>query len=79
MDKIINTYEASAADGSKVTVYEVQDMDRAGTMSDPNRMEAGTKRMQLSDGRPLEMVGDREFKIEGSDDEVFLLDRPYRP
>jgi hypothetical protein len=78
MDKIINTYEASAADGAKVTVYEVQDMDRAGTVSDPSRMEAGTKRMQLSDGRPLEMVGDREFKIVGSD-EVFLLDRPYSP
>lgn len=78
MDKIINTYEASAADGSKVTVYEVQDMERAGTMSDPNRKEAGIKRMQLSDGRPLEMVGDREFKIEGTD-EVFLLDRPYTP
>jgi hypothetical protein len=47
-------------------------------MLDPNRKEAGSKRMQLSDGRPLEMVGDREFKVEGTD-AVFLLDRPYAP
>lgn len=78
MDTIINTYEASAADGSTVTVYEVQNMEDAGTMSDPNRKDAGIKRMQLSDGRPLKMVGEREFKIEGTD-EVFLLDRPYVP
>ncbi|HEV7344283.1 MAG TPA: hypothetical protein VGN60_01435 [Devosia sp.] len=62
MEKIINTYEATASGGASVTVYEVE--------------ENGIKRMQLSDGRPLTMVGDREFKIEGTD-EVFLLDRPY--
>lgn len=78
MDKIINTYEASAADGSKVTVYEVQDMDHAGTMLDSNRKQSGITRMQLADGRPLKMLGDRAFKIEGTD-EVFLLDRPYAP
>jgi hypothetical protein len=62
MEKIINTYEATASGGASVTVYEIE--------------ENGIKRMQLSDGRPLKMVGDREFKIEGTD-EVFLLDRPY--
>ncbi|MBD8066077.1 hypothetical protein IC608_11400 [Devosia sp. PTR5] len=64
MDKIISTYEATAAGGASVTVYEVE--------------ADGLKRMQLSDGRPLKMVGDREFKIEDTD-EVFLLDRPYSP
>lgn len=78
MDKITNTYEASAADGSSVTVYEVQDMENAGTSAHPNQKEPGIKRMQLSDGRVLTMVGDREFKIAGTD-EVFLLDRPYVP
>jgi len=78
MEKIINTYEASAADGSTVTVYEVQDMDDAGTMANPNRKKSGNKRMQLSDGRALTMVGVRQFKIAGTD-EVFLLDRPYTP
>lgn len=64
MEKIINTYEATASGGASVTVYEVE--------------KEGIKSMQLSDGRPLKMVGDREFKIEGTD-EVFLLDRPYSP
>lgn len=76
MEKIINTYEASAAGGASVTVYEVQDIDDAGTMAQPNQKDNGNRRMQLSDGRVLTMVGDREFKIAGTD-EVFLLDRPY--
>lgn len=78
MEKIVNTYEASAADGSSVTVYEVQEMDNAGTMANPNQKVGGIKRMQLSDGRPLEMVGSREFKVAATG-EVFLLDRPYVP
>ena len=78
MEKIINTYEASTNDGARVTVYEVQDMENAGTMANPNQKGPGMKRMQLSDGRQLTMVGDREFKIAGTD-EVFLLDRPYTP
>jgi hypothetical protein len=73
MEKITNTYEAVASDGSKVTVYEVQDLDIAGTSADP-----GPKRMQLSDGRRLKMVGERQFMIE-STGEAFLLDRPYVP
>lgn len=56
----------------------MQDMDDAGTLANPNQKEPGIKRMQLSEGRVLTMVGDREFKITGTD-EVFLLDRPYRP
>lgn len=78
MKKIINTYEARGTNGSTVTVYEIQDMDDAGTMENPNLQEPGSKRMELSDGRVLTMVGDREFKIAGSD-EVFLLDQPYAP
>lgn len=64
MEKIINTYEATASGGASVTVYEVE--------------KDGIQRMQLSHGRLLKMVGDREFKIEGTD-EVFLLERPYSP
>ena len=40
MEKIINTYEATAADGSSVTVYEVQELDNAGTMATPKRFAA---------------------------------------
>ncbi|WP_127144306.1 hypothetical protein [Pelagibacterium montanilacus] len=78
MEKILNTYEATAADGSSVTVYEVQESENAGVMESPDRKEGGIKRMQLSDGRPLKMVGERQFKVDGTD-EAFLLDRPYRP
>jgi hypothetical protein len=78
MEKILNTYEATTADGSSVTVYEVQQLENAGTMASPNRKEGGIKRMQLSDGRPLTMVGERQFKVDGTD-EAFMLDRPYLP
>jgi hypothetical protein len=77
MDKIINTYEASAADGSTVTVYEVQ-LDDAGAAASADHDARGVRRMQLSDGRPLKMVGERAFKIDGTD-EVYLLRRPYSP
>lgn len=78
MEKIINTYEATAADGAAVTVYEVQEMDDAGPLAQPNLKNLAGRKMQLSDGRVLTMVGEREFKIAGTD-EVFLLDRPYTP
>lgn len=76
MEKIINTYEATAADGSSVTVYEVQELDNSGTMATPNQKEPGIKRLELSDGRQLTLVGERQVKVDGTDD-VFLLDRPY--
>lgn len=78
MEKIINTYEAAAADGSRVTVYEVQQVESAGTMENPNQKESGARKMQLSDGRPLILVGERQVLVDGTD-EVFLLDRPYQP
>lgn len=78
MEKIINTYEATAADGSTVTVYEVQESDNAGTIENPNQKSPGIKRLELSDGRLLTLVGERQVKVDGTDD-VFLLDRPYAP
>ncbi|WP_164854817.1 hypothetical protein [Devosia sp. 1566] len=37
MEKIINTYEASAANGASVTVYEVQDMEMQAPWHTPTR------------------------------------------
>lgn len=68
MEKIIAMPSAETPGGDIVTLYEVEDE----TEAEPNKRQAGIRRMQLADGRVLTMVGHGEYRIAGTD-EVFLV------
>ncbi|WAC27017.1 hypothetical protein [Ancylobacter sp. SL191] len=72
MEKIIAMPSAETPGGDIVTLYEVEDEMDAGTEVEPNKRQAGIRRMQLADGRVLTMVGHGEYRLAGTD-EVFLV------
>lgn len=72
MRKIIGTHEAQTPGGVAATIYEVQEYPNAGTMINTDGQRPGIKRFELADGRTLKIVGNGEYKIEGTD-EVFLV------
>jgi len=72
VEKIIAMHEAHTPGGVSATIYEVEEYSDAGAATDPDVRRPSIKRFELADGRPLKMVGRREYMVEGTD-EVFLV------
>ena len=74
----IGTFTADDSGGTVVTLSILQEFLDAGTMNDPEAERPGAKQIMTADGRRVDKIGTRKYRIAGSAT-IFTSEDPAAP
>jgi hypothetical protein len=74
----IGTFTAQDSEGALVTLSIFQEFLDAGSMDNPERERPGAKQIMTADGRRVDKIGTRKYRITGSA-KILTSDDPAAP